>query len=136
MTSFAVGGDVIVLGMVNAGVISMATVEARPVRRNSSHVSKVYLTSSNKLKKHATNDDKDYSGYYSKNPWWTSGLIDSRYLLDTSLIEYTFCAANSHEGTGEAHAYIFNDEKHYSDYAGQLFHFAGKGGYSSREATD
>ncbi len=119
MTSFAVGGDIIVLGMVNADVISMATVEARPVRGDSSHVSRVYLTPSNKLKKHATNDDKDYSGYYSKNPWRTSGLIDSRYLLDTSLIEYTFCAANPHEGTGEAHAYIFNNEKNYSDYAGQ-----------------
>ncbi len=118
MTSFAVGGDIIVLGMVNADVISRATVEASPVRDDSAHVSKVYLTSSNKLQKNVTNCDKDYIGYYFKNPKRTS-VQDSRYLLDTSLIEYKFCAANPHEGTGEAHAYIFNDEKNYSDYAGQ-----------------
>ncbi len=120
-TLFAVEGDTIVLaGMVDTGVVSKVTVEETTERGDSSHVSSVFLVRQNDLKKHSVSISKHFSGFYSKIPWRTTGLIDHTYILGGGLINYSFCATHPSEGTGDGYIYIFDSEKHYSDYSAQL----------------
>lgn len=119
-TLFAVEGDTIVLGMVNTGVVSKVTVEETTERGDSSHVSSVFLVRQNDLKKHSVSISKHFRGFYSKRSWRTTGLIDHTYILGGGLINYSFCATHPSEGTGDGFIYIFNSEKHYSDYSAQV----------------
>ncbi len=120
-TSYSVGDEIIILGAVNADVFSMVTIIEKLQHGDSSHVSTVYLPAKSKLKKHVENIDKAYEGFYSPNPWRTTGEIESTgtYILDTGLINYMFCSTNPGQSTGVANAYIFDDEKSYFEYTGQ-----------------
>ncbi len=119
ITLFAVEGDTIVLGMVDTGVFSMVMVEETTERGDSSHSSSVFIASHNSLKRHSANINKQFSGFYSKVPWRTTGLIDHTYILDGGLINYSFCATHPSESTGDGFIYVFNNEKNYSDYSAQ-----------------
>ncbi len=119
ITLFAVEGDTIVLGMVDTGVVSMVMVEETTERGDSSHSSSVFIESHNSLKRHSANINKHFSGFYSKVPWRTTGLIDHTYILDGGLINYSFCATHPSESTGDGFIYVFNSEKNYSDYSAQ-----------------
>ncbi len=120
-TSYSVGDEIIILGKVNADVVSTVTVEEKPQHSDSSHVSMVYLPAESELNKHVENIDNAYERFYSPNPWRTTGEIESTgtYILDTGLINYMFCSTNPGQSTGEANAYIFDDYKSYFEYAGQ-----------------
>ncbi len=116
-TLFAESNDTIILGALDANIFSMVMIEARPEADELPHIIEIFLTS--KFVTHNSKISKSYVGVYLKNPQRTTGLIKNMYILDTGLIEYTFCAATIFQDRVDANAYIFDNEKHYSTYAGQ-----------------
>ena len=120
---YVVMDDTVILGTVDASVVSAVTVREVTQYGDSSHLSSVYIEPEGGLNKHMDPISAQRPTVYLKTASNFTSLINEVYfgiyLLEKSNISYSFNIASQHSrGTG--YFYIFDDKDHFSNFTSKI----------------